>query len=396
MQLLSAQPDFIITDEDGILIGSSGGTSLLTGGTEGQAPIVQGDGSIAWGAAGASSLSELDDWDTDTLVVPGDLIVRQSGGIAGTDEIQIYHDGTDAHIFNQEDTGWLNLTPRGQFGTKVRTQITSKTGAFAGARLELVKGGAASSAMLSLQHAQGHLYAIAQGYASGDYDQTYAAYIHHSTSGSKALYIASDTTVNLLAGGAGDEFITAIIDSQGLTVLQPGGVAGTDELQIYHDGTHGYIQPQSGGIIFGAGAYNIPSIALGSTSNYFSVAGGVWCKANGANAYVATNTKMSFRSNMSITWSANTSFPNNLDDVGLSRSSSGLLKVNNASTGWGALMAQGLGLNERSADPSDPSEGQSVLWQSDGTGSGDDGDIMIKITAGGVTKTTTLVDFSTL
>ena len=31
---------------------------------------------------------------------------------------------------------------------------------------------------------------------------------------------------------------------------------------------------------------------------------------------------------------------------------------------------------------------------SDGTDSGDDGDIMIKITAGGVTKTVTLVDFS--
>jgi hypothetical protein len=51
---------------------------------------------------------------------------------------------------------------------------------------------------------------------------------------------------------------------------------------------------------------------------------------------------------------------------------------------------------ELSADPSDPSEGHYVLWQSDGTGSGDDGDIMIKITAGAVTKTGTLVDFSTL
>lgn len=39
-------------------------------------------------------------------------------------------------------------------------------------------------------------------------------------------------------------------------------------------------------------------------------------------------------------------------------------------------------------------EGQSMIWQSDGTGSGDDGDIMIKITAGGTTKTITLVDFS--
>jgi len=52
--------------------------------------------------------------------------------------------------------------------------------------------------------------------------------------------------------------------------------------------------------------------------------------------------------------------------------------------------------NELSADPSDPAEGSNVQWQSDGTGSGDDGDILMKITAGGVTKTTTLVDFSAL
>lgn len=53
-------------------------------------------------------------------------------------------------------------------------------------------------------------------------------------------------------------------------------------------------------------------------------------------------------------------------------------------------------LGELSADPDDPSEGESIIWQSDGTGAGDDGDIMIKITAGGVTKTGTLVDFSAL
>jgi len=51
---------------------------------------------------------------------------------------------------------------------------------------------------------------------------------------------------------------------------------------------------------------------------------------------------------------------------------------------------------EVSQDPSDPPEGQSVIWQSDGTGTGDDGDILIKVTAGGVTKTGTLIDFSTI
>ena len=49
---------------------------------------------------------------------------------------------------------------------------------------------------------------------------------------------------------------------------------------------------------------------------------------------------------------------------------------------------------EQSADPADPAEGHNVQWQSDGTGSGDDGDIMMKITAGATTKTITLVDFS--
>lgn len=51
---------------------------------------------------------------------------------------------------------------------------------------------------------------------------------------------------------------------------------------------------------------------------------------------------------------------------------------------------------ELSADPANPADGSYIIWQSDGTGAGDDGDIMVKITAGGVTKTGTLVDYSTL
>ena len=62
----------------------------------------------------------------------------------------------------------------------------------------------------------------------------------------------------------------------------------------------------------------------------------------------------------------------------------------------GIFESNGMGLKELSADPGDPAEGKSVMWQSDGTGSGDDGDIMMKITAGATTKTTTLVDFSAI
>ena len=49
-----------------------------------------------------------------------------------------------------------------------------------------------------------------------------------------------------------------------------------------------------------------------------------------------------------------------------------------------------------SADPADPDIGQSIIWMSDGTDTGDNGDIMIKVNVGGVIKTATLLDYSIL
>lgn len=70
----------------------------------------------------------------------------------------------------------------------------------------------------------------------------------------------------------------------------------------------------------------------------------------------------------------------------------GPLASNNTWTGTNQFPT--LYLNERASDPADPAEGKSVIWQSNGTGTGDDGDIIIKVTANNVTKTLILVDFS--
>jgi hypothetical protein len=75
-------------------------------------------------------------------------------------------------------------------------------------------------------------------------------------------------------------------------------------------------------------------------------------------------------------------------------SSAGINLGSSNTTTTGTIEGTGLILGEKSADPADPAEGKSIIWQSDGTGAGDDGDIMIKITAGATTKTVTLVDFS--
>ncbi len=53
-----------------------------------------------------------------------------------------------------------------------------------------------------------------------------------------------------------------------------------------------------------------------------------------------------------------------------------------------------IGMLERSSDPTEPTEGQSVIWMSDGTGKGDDGDVMIASQADGTTNYGTLFDHS--
>jgi len=61
------------------------------------------------------------------------------------------------------------------------------------------------------------------------------------------------------------------------------------------------------------------------------------------------------------------------------------IAINNATRHAGALSGK-----ELSADPANPVEGEYVLWMSDGTGTGNDGDILIKRTANSVTDIITL------
>jgi hypothetical protein len=51
-------------------------------------------------------------------------------------------------------------------------------------------------------------------------------------------------------------------------------------------------------------------------------------------------------------------------------------------------------LLERTSDPAKPAEGNMIVWLSDGTGLGDDGDVIISSTAGGVTNYAVLFDHS--
>jgi len=51
---------------------------------------------------------------------------------------------------------------------------------------------------------------------------------------------------------------------------------------------------------------------------------------------------------------------------------------------------------DQAAEPGDPADNDAVLWVSNGTGAGDAGDLMCKITEGGGTTTFTMADYSAL
>ena len=61
----------------------------------------------------------------------------------------------------------------------------------------------------------------------------------------------------------------------------------------------------------------------------------------------------------------------------------------------GTFTAQNIVIVERTAEPAKPAEGKAVLWMTNGTGIGDDGDVIIGVTAGGSSKYTIIHDHST-
>lgn len=83
-----------------------------------------------------------------------------------------------------------------------------------------------------------------------------------------------------------------------------------------------------------------------------------------------------------------------MSDNGLYASSSQDTNLGTSIDFWNNAWIEQLHLLERSSDPPEPAEGQCVVWMSDGTGKGDDGDILIASKAGGTTKWGTLFDHS--
>lgn len=71
-----------------------------------------------------------------------------------------------------------------------------------------------------------------------------------------------------------------------------------------------------------------------------------------------------------------------------------LLRSAQTGSNYGLQIDGAISMLERSADPDEPEEGVCVIWMSDGTEKGNDGDVLIASKTGGVTRYATLFDHS--
>jgi hypothetical protein len=201
----------------------------------------------------------------------------------------------------------------------------------------------------------------------------------------EAEYVVAASVVNAGSG------------SSGILFVRPTFAINTDSAQF------GTVE-LTGGTFTGAGDENVSSITLatdaqglgdGKSIDWRRGSGGALTARIRSNATASNSDELELSSTIygSLTKCLTLGLTSGTVGHGLRTAD---IEATGSITASGTITGAELALTEKSADPSNPAEGQSVIWQSDGTGSGDDGDIMVKITAGGVTKTATLLDFSTL
>lgn len=117
----------------------------------------------------------------------------------------------------------------------------------------------------------------------------------------------------------------------GIIVRQKGGVAGTNELQLYHDGTNGYIFPKIGALEFTVGA-------TAYCDNQGHIFAGRFSGFSGSNTliYLDASGDVRFSSATTVCWSNSTTGISTLD-TGLIRTAAGVLRTTAGISGNGWL-----------------------------------------------------------
>ena len=252
------------------------------------------------------------------------------------------------------------------------------------------------------------------GTGGSTFRSTGALYLASDTEDITALdtFTADDVDINggaidgtAIGANSASTGVFTTIDTSGNVVLAGDnvklglGAAGADDFALYFDDTDGVLASAAGLKFYAPVAYAQLMLATNATDSSTQRAGitgrhyDVSEEPVGIlSAYITSSeNRMNFGGGQSVTNAAtNLRFftaDNTTQQTGTER-----LRID----GDGDIVVKGGGLcgEERSTDPDEPAEGEYVIWMSDGTGKGDDGDVCIASKAGGATKWGVLFDHS--
>ena len=369
---------------DGDLVGTGFAASVLARTDQantfnGQQTVV-GDSTSQFAVQNGSNQNLI---EADTI--NGKFVVRHPGGTAGMDEVHISDDGT--HGLIESNNSWLELKSGDKVISLNRAGSIGITGRIAS--LDNDDIGVNTSRFTNL---------FLQGTLDVDLNSdTQAAIFKANSSQTNNLTEWQDSAGNVLSavdssghlqvnGASGSDLVNIKQTgnfTQGVNIIGDTGI--NPQFRVTSDNGNGKLQVLSRGeVLFGSNSNTDFGLITDNTKRIHVRADGQVRVGQGTvlNAQFGVHPDSDKAAEVIR---ANSSQTANLTEW---QDSSG-------NVGDFITSEQVRGGNARSSDPSDPATNSHVIWQSDGTGSGADGDILMKITdSGGTTKTATLVDFS--
>lgn len=149
-------------------------------------------------------------------------------------------------------------------------------------------------------------------------------------------------------------------------IRQPGGTAGTDEIQVYHDGTRGVITCQDG-VLRVPGTISADTVTATVALQALSGANVQALDGSSNQKSIVHQTGQIFSSDAGLTWRNNVNVSAGSADCGLARAAAGVIQVTNGSTGAGALASAARAPAQITAGQNNYSPGVGLFqrWSSD-------------------------------
>lgn len=265
-----------------------------------------------WGTAGWLDQSQT--WAAQQVFLTGTseqtpLVVRQTGGTAGTNEVKIWDDGTFGHVrgenlYLESSTGNINTNAP----LFVNNNVIVAGGSYPNYTME-----ATSGAVITYTGAfSGTNYYLGTASAPGSITAT------DSAGGAGQTLTITGSSAGGLSTAAGG--VVRVVPGAGVSggaagyfaVMQPGGTPGVNEGQMWHDGTNARIKNA-----VGAQSY---AISIDS-NNSVACSGVLTCESTLRTAGSA--------------WAYGNMFFGSAADANLSRTGTGLITANGGLGMWG-------------------------------------------------------------